>query len=64
MLVSNIFDVQKSWIKNLKEGIHQGKGTLFRNIQITGRWHYSALGSRRGSYVLVCSHDFLTRLPS
>ena len=31
----------------------QGKGTLFRNIQSTGRGHYSALGSRQGSYVLV-----------
>ena len=23
--------------------LHQGKGKLFRNIQTTGRWHYSAL---------------------
>jgi hypothetical protein len=25
----------------------QGKGTLFRNIQDTDRWNYSALGSRQ-----------------
>ena len=32
--------------------INRGKGTLFRNIQNTGRWYFSALGSRRGSYIL------------
>ena len=41
----------------------QGKGTLFRNIQNTGWWHYSALGSRRGYYVLV-GFNLLIRLPS
>ena len=31
----------------------QGKGTLFRNIQDTGRLNYSASGSRQtGSYLL------------
>ena len=35
----------------------KNKGILFRNIPNTGRWHYSALGSRLGSYVLI-------RLPS
>jgi hypothetical protein len=34
----------------------QGSGTLFRNILNTGRWHHSALGSRRGSYVLFGSY--------
>ena len=29
--------------------IYQGKGTLFRNIQIIGEWNYSASGSRRVS---------------
>ena len=43
--------------------VMQGKGILFRNIKNTGRWHYSALGSRRGSYVLVGSY-VLIRLPS
>ena len=32
-------------------------------IQNTGRWHYSALGSRQCSYVLVGSY-VLIRLPS
>ena len=41
----------------------QGKETLFRNIQNTGRWHYSALGSRRGSFVLLGSY-VLIRFPS
>ena len=46
-----------------------GKGTLFINIQNTGRWHYSVLGSRRGSYVLMGSYVLvgsyvLIRLPS
>ena len=41
----------------------QGKGTLFRNIQKTGRWHYSALGSRQGSNVLVGSYVLIC-LPS
>ena len=32
--------------------ISQGKGTLFRNIQNTGRWHYFAY-VLVGSYVLI-----------
>ena len=39
-----------------KRKVKQGKGTLFRNIKNTGRWHYSALDSRRGSYALVGSY--------
>ena len=41
----------------------QGKETLFRNIQNTGRWNYSAFGSRQvptywlGSYVLILLHS-------
>ena len=38
------------------EGRRQGMETLFRNIQNTGIRHYSALSSRRGSYVLVGSY--------
>ena len=37
-------------------GFWQGKGTLFRNIQNTGRLYYSVLGSRRGFYILVGSY--------
>ena len=44
------------YLKQRKHIYSQGKGTLFRNIQNTGRWHYSALGSSRGSYVLVGSY--------
>ena len=33
-------------------GFYTGKGNVFRNIENTSRGHYSALGSRRGSYVL------------
>ena len=32
----------------------QGKGTLFRNIQNTGRWNYSVLGSRRVNLFIGC----------
>ena len=39
--------------------VDQRKGTHLRNIQNTGRWHYSALGSRRGSYILVGSYVLL-----
>ena len=44
----------------------QGNGKLFRNIQNSGGWNYSALGSRQvpiywlGSYVLI----FLPSIPS
>ena len=36
--------------------------TLFNNIQSTGRWHYSVLGSRRGSYLLVGSYHLIRLL--
>ena len=58
-LVFRCKEIASHLYPSLELCILQWKGTLFRNIQNTGRWNYSDLGSRQvpiywlGSYFLI-----------